>query len=175
MLDSREVQAPSPNCDSKWRSCMVVAAQTDRAGKAAVEIEGGMDRCVTLRKWVCWVTLNLVVKTYVIEVRDSRTGYLVPGHDGLGARPNGRVLGKPPPPSPPPPSLGKWPNIRKCTLFPKLACPKIPEMLIFQKWKPLREFPNTGKLLKITIPPTNKLIFTMISKSDFVSHNLILW
>ena len=41
----------------------------------------------------------------IIEVRDSRTGNLVPGRDGLGARPNGRVLGKPPPP-PSPPSLG---------------------------------------------------------------------
>ena len=35
-------------------------------------------------------------------------GYLVPGHDGLGLWPDGRVVGtpppSPPPPSPPPPS-----------------------------------------------------------------------
>ena len=36
-------------------------------------------------------------------MRDSRTGYLVPGHVGPGLRPDSRVLGKPPSPPPPPP------------------------------------------------------------------------
>ena len=40
------------------------------------------------------------------------------------------VLGTSPPPSP---SSGKCLNMRKCTLFPKWACLKFPEMLIWQK------------------------------------------
>ena len=36
-----------------------------------------------------------------IEVRDSRTGYLVPGHGGPGLRQMSRVVGKPPPSSHP--------------------------------------------------------------------------
>ena len=37
----------------------------------------------------------------IVEVRDSRTGYLLPVRDGLGVWPDGRVLGtSPPPPSP---------------------------------------------------------------------------
>ena len=43
-----------------------------------------------------------------IEVRDSRTGYLVPGRDGLGVWADGRVVGTPPSPplSSPPPTPG---------------------------------------------------------------------
>ena len=33
----------------------------------------------------------------LVEVRDSRTGYLVPGHVGPGLRQMSRVVGKPPP------------------------------------------------------------------------------
>ena len=32
-----------------------------------------------------------------IEVRDSRTGHLVPGRDGLGVWPDGKIVGMPPP------------------------------------------------------------------------------
>ena len=41
-----------------------------------------------------------------VEVRDSRTGYLVPGHDGSGLWPDGRVVGTSPSPSPSSPSPG---------------------------------------------------------------------
>ena len=41
-----------------------------------------------------WKVLNLIV-----EVRDSRKGYLVPVRDGPGASPDWRVVGMPPPPS----------------------------------------------------------------------------
>ena len=68
-----------------------------------------------------------------------RTGYLVPGRDTPRAQPNGlRAAGTPPPQS------RRWPTIRKCTLFPKWACLKIPEILVFRKQKPLREQPNIG-------------------------------
>ena len=54
----------------------------------------------------------------IVEVRDwLRTGYLVPGRDGLGLWPDGRVVGtspSPPPPSPsplPPPATPRDINI----------------------------------------------------------------
>ena len=69
----------------------------------------------------------------IIEVRDSRTGYFIPVRYGLGLLPDGKIVGAPPSPPPPSASSGKWPNIRKCTLFPKWACLKFPEMSIYQK------------------------------------------
>ena len=75
-----------------------------------------------------------------IEARDSRTGYFIPVRYRLGVWPDGRVVGTSPSPSPSPsPSasvgilIQNAPNIRKCTLFPKWACLKFPEMLIWQK------------------------------------------
>ena len=66
-----------------------------------------------------------------IEVRDSRTGYLIPARYGLGVWPDRKIVGASPPPSSA--SSGKWPNIKKYTLFPRWACLKIPEIVIFQK------------------------------------------
>ena len=42
----------------------------------------------------------------LVEVRDSRTGYLVPGRDGPGVWTDGRVVGASPPPSSASP--GNW-------------------------------------------------------------------
>ena len=70
----------------------------------------------------------------VVEVRDSPERDIWFLHVVLlGSYQMGRVLGTPPSPSPPPPSSGKCPNIRKCALFNKWACPKNPEMLISGK------------------------------------------
>ena len=71
---------------------------------------------------------------------------------GLGLLPDGRVVGTPSSSSA---SSGKCPNIRKCTLFPKWACLKFPEMSIFQKSKPLREHPNKGELFRTYLHKIN--------------------
>ena len=61
-----------------------------------------------------------------IEVRDSPERDIWFLHVMLqGSYQMWRVLG-----TPPPPSSVKWPNMKKCALFHKWACPKTPEMLI---------------------------------------------
>ena len=45
----------------------------------------------------CFITLCEYNRIIFIEVRDSRTGYLVPGRDGPGVWPDGRVVGASPP------------------------------------------------------------------------------
>ena len=49
---------------------------------------------------------------HIIEVRDSRTGYLVPGRDGLGVWPDGKIVGT----SSPPPSASSG-NSGQETIF----------------------------------------------------------
>ena len=69
---------------------------------------------------------------FFVEVRDSRTGYLLPARDGPGALPDvesswdvaAAVAAA---------VSWKMPKYRKSTLFPKWACLKFPEMLICQK------------------------------------------
>ena len=46
------------------------------------------------------------------------------------------------------------PNLRKIVIFPKWACPQIPEMLIFQKQKPLRGASSHRGAFE-NIPPEN--------------------
>ena len=130
-----------------------------------------------------------------IEVRDSRTGYFIPVRYGMGVCPDGKIVGAPPPS--PSASSGKCPNMRKCSLFHKWACPKNPEMLI--SGKKSRRRPNveqsylrksntsvlfmciyihihTGRYTYIPqekqhVSPMNLSFFTEISKSDFSSKS----
>ena len=53
--------------------------------------------------------------------------------------------------------FGKVTKYKEMHIFPKGACPNIPEMLIFQKQKPLRELHNRGDLLKTNLH--NKISF----------------
>ena len=83
-------------------------------------------------------TGNIFWRRVQIEVRDSPERDIWFLHVVLlGSYQMGRVLGTPPPP----PSSGKCPNMRKCALFHKWACPKNPEMLISGKKKKRRR-PN---------------------------------
>ena len=54
--------------------------------------------------------------------------------------------------------FGKVTKYKEMHPFPKWACPKIPEMLIFQKQKPLRELHNRGELLKTNLHKINSFL-----------------
>ena len=56
------------------------------------------------------------------EVRDSRTGYLVPGRDGPGVWPDGRVVGASSSPSASFGKLGNW-KFQIISFFRKLETP----------------------------------------------------
>ena len=99
----------------------------------------------------CWGSL--------VEVRDSRTEYSVPGRDTPRARPNGEsswetvvaVTWK----------LRSTFRIMKYTrlyTFPKLACPQIPEMCVFPRNKsPCRSFLDIGELFRTYLHKINSV------------------
>ena len=57
------------------------------------------------------------------------------------------------------------PNMKKIVTFPKWACPKIPEMSVFQKQKRLRKLHRHRGAFQ-NLPLENKFIYKVISKSD---------
>ena len=62
----------------------------------------------------------------IVEVRDSRTGYLIPVRYGLGVWPDEKIVGAPPP-SPPSSSAssGKCPKYKEMHTFSKMGMSEI--------------------------------------------------
>ena len=71
---------------------------------------------------------------FYIEVRDSRTGYLVPGRDGPGALPNGESSWETAAAAAAVAAVTwKMTKYKDMYTFTKWVCFKIPEIVIFQK------------------------------------------
>ena len=98
-------------------------------------------------------------------------GYFIPVRYGLGVWPDGRVVGAPPSPSA---SSGKCPNIRKCALFPKWTCLKIPEMLVFQEQKPRRVLHSIGELFRKLTSTKSIHVYDNLKKSLFPNNMIFL-
>ena len=87
----------------------------------------------------------------IIEVRDSRTGYLIPARYGMGVWPDGKIVGAPPPS----PSSSPGNHLEKVTLTVLVFAP---EWVSYERSRRVRH----AKMREISA----RVFFVKISKSQ---------